>query len=107
MAPSKTPAIRLLHIVDEAEAIGRALSGVSSVSFQDSWVLQRAVEHGLLIISEAARTLPFEVKDAEPDVAWRKIETPGNFLRHAYREVDSELIWRITKENLPALLEAA
>ncbi|MDA9453540.1 hypothetical protein XI07_14975 [Bradyrhizobium sp. CCBAU 11445] len=69
MAPSKTPVIRLLHIVDEAEAIGRALVGVSSASFQDSWVLQRAVEHGLLIISEAAKTLPLELKDDAPDVA--------------------------------------
>ena len=90
MAPSKTPVIRLLHIIEEAEAISRALVGISSMSFEDSWVLQRAVEHGLLIISEA--TLPAELKVSAPDIAWRKIETLGNFLRHEYRDVDPELI---------------
>ncbi|MBJ7402173.1 hypothetical protein TSA1_26580 [Bradyrhizobium nitroreducens] len=107
MAPSKTPVIRLLHIIDEAEAISRALVGISSLSFQDSWVLQRAVEHGLLIISEATKTLPAGLKEAAPDIAWRKIETLGNFLRHEYRDVDPDLIWNITQENLPGLLEAA
>ena len=29
-----------------------------------------------------------------------KIETLGNFLRHEYRDVDPELIWSITRDNL-------
>ncbi|MGY3134583.1 uncharacterized protein with HEPN domain [Bradyrhizobium sp. USDA 4501] len=107
MPPSKTPLIRLLHIIEEAEAISRALDGVSRMDFEDSWVLQRAVEHGLLIISEAAKTLPPEVKEIAADIAWGKIETLGNFLRHEYRDVDSELIWSITQDNLPSLVAAA
>jgi uncharacterized protein with HEPN domain len=47
------------------------------------------------------------VKEAAPDIAWCKIETLGNFLRHEYRDVDPDLIWSITQENLPALLETA
>jgi uncharacterized protein with HEPN domain len=31
----------------------------------------------------------------------------GNFLRHEYRDVDPELIWNITQENLSTLVEAA
>jgi len=107
MTPSKTPVIRLLHIIEEAEAIESALGGLSYEAFRDSWLLRRAVEHGLLIISEATKTLPAEVKEAAPDIAWRKIETLGNFLRHEYRDVDPDLIWSITQENLPALLETA
>ncbi|EJN16300.1 hypothetical protein PMI42_00135 [Bradyrhizobium sp. YR681] len=106
MAPSKTPAIRLLHIIGEAEAINRALDGVLRMDFEDSWVLQRAVEHGLLIISEAAKSLPSDLKDNAPNVAWRKIETLGNFLRHEYRDVDPELIWSITQDYLPNFLAA-
>ncbi|MCK1439852.1 HepT-like ribonuclease domain-containing protein [Bradyrhizobium sp. 15] len=60
-----------------------------------------------LIISEAAKTLPAELKEAAPDIAWRKIETLGNFLRHEYRDVDPDLIWNITQENLPGLVQAA
>ena len=107
MAPSNSPLVRLLHIIDEARAISEATSAITLASFKDSWLLRRAVEHGLLIISEAAKSLPVEVKDAAPGIAWRKIETLGNFLRHEYRDIDSELIWTITRENLPDLLKAA
>jgi uncharacterized protein with HEPN domain len=107
MAPTKSPVVRLLHIIAEAEAIKSALEGLSYEGFRGSWLLRRAVEHGLLIISEAARTLPAEVKEAAADIALRKIETLGNFLRHEYRDVDPELIWSITQDNLPTLLDAA
>jgi len=93
MAPTKSPVVRLLHIIAEAEAIKSALEGLSYEGFRESWLLRRAVEHGLLIISEAARTLPAEVKEAAADIALRKIETLGNFLRREYRDVDPELIW--------------
>ncbi len=107
MAPTKTPVVRLLHIIDEAEAINVALQGLTLERFQQSWLLRRAVEHGLLIISEAAKTLPADLKEAAPDIAWRKIETLGNFLRHEYRDVEPELIWSITQDNLPGLVAAA
>jgi uncharacterized protein with HEPN domain len=77
------------------------------MDFEDPWILQRAVEHGRVIISEAAKTLPLDLKDNASDIAWRKIETMGNFLRHEYREVDPELIWSIVQDNLPGLLDAA
>jgi uncharacterized protein with HEPN domain len=105
MAPSKAPVVRLLHIIEEAEAIEDAVRGLSFDGFRESWILRRAVEHGLLIISEAAKSLPLDVKDAAPDIAWRKIETLGNFLRHEYRDVDPELIWSIAQENLPGLVK--
>ncbi|WP_050387311.1 HepT-like ribonuclease domain-containing protein [Bradyrhizobium pachyrhizi] len=107
MASTKTPAVRLQHIIAEIEAIEGALEGCPYEDFRDSWLLRRAVEHGLLIISEAAKTLPAEVKEAAAGIAWRKIETLGNFLRHEYRDVDPELIWSITQDNLPTLLGAA
>jgi uncharacterized protein with HEPN domain len=107
MAPSKAPVVRLLHIVEEAKAIEDLVQGLSFDGFQGSWVFRRAVEHGLLIISEAAKTLPADIKDAAPGVAWRKVETLGNFLRHEYRDVDPELIWTIARENLPDLRKAA
>lgn len=50
MAASKNPAVRLRHIIGEAEAIGEAMTGLSFETFRDTWALKRAVQHGLLII---------------------------------------------------------
>jgi uncharacterized protein with HEPN domain len=107
MASGKSPLARLLHIADEARAIGEATSGLKFESFKESWLLRRAVEHGLLIVSEAAKSLPAETKEAAAGITWRKIATLGNFLRHEYCDVDSELICAIMRDNLPDLLKAS
>jgi uncharacterized protein with HEPN domain len=42
----------------------------------------------LLIIAEAAKHIPSELRDAHPDVPWSKIHGLGNLLRHEYRRID-------------------
>jgi uncharacterized protein with HEPN domain len=103
MAPSQAPALRLRHMCDEAQAIHEATLDLSFESFRDTWLVRRAVEHGLLIISEAAKSLPYELKQTQPAIPWRQIEALGNFLRHEYREVDPAVLWRIIHHDLPAL----
>jgi uncharacterized protein with HEPN domain len=107
MAATKNPALRLRHILDEAEAIRAATRGINFDQFRNTWTIKRAVEHGLLIISEAARSLPAEMKAAHPVVPWSRIEALGNVLRHDYKDVDAKALWRIVEEQLPALVAAA
>ncbi len=107
MASSKSPIHRVRHILEEAAAISAATQEVSFETFRDSWVLRRAVEHGLLIISEAAKALPAELKAAYPEISWGKVEALGNFLRHEYRDVDPDIIWRIVQSNVPELADVA
>jgi uncharacterized protein with HEPN domain len=107
MAATKNPKVRLLHIVDEAEAIRQAIAELTFEDFQNSWTVRRAVEHALLIITEASKALPSELKSAESGVPWARVEAFGNVLRHEYKEVESEVVWRIVHEQLPMLLAAA
>lgn len=100
---SKNPRLRLRHILDEAAEIRAALQGLSFETFRDTWLIRRAVEHGLLIITEAAKSLPAEMKAAHPAIAWGKLESFGNFLRHEYRRVDPDTLWRIATVDLPSL----
>jgi uncharacterized protein with HEPN domain len=69
--------------------------------------MKRAVEHALLIVAEAAKHLPPEMKDSQPDVPWQKIHGLGNLLRHEYRRIDPEVLWSIVTEHLDALDRAA
>jgi uncharacterized protein with HEPN domain len=106
MAATKNPKVRLLHIVDEAEAIREATAELTFEVFRDSWTLRRAVEHGLLIIAEACKALPSELKSPESAIPWARVEAFGNVLRHEYKDVEPELVWRIVHEQLPALVVA-
>ena len=100
MAFTKDPAARLRHILDEAEAIQEATRSLTFDAFCDSWMVRRAVEHGLLIITEASKSLPPALKAAYPAVPWRRVESFGNVLRHEYRDVDPVVLWRIVQEQL-------
>ena len=93
--------------------IGDTIAGIESVvgradfeAFAESWGMQRAVERGLEIISEASRHVPEDLKNYTPEIPWRQIAAIGNLLRHEYQRADLRATWNIVKEHLPALADA-
>jgi uncharacterized protein with HEPN domain len=68
--------------------------------------MQRAVERGLEIISEASRHLPADLKSRAPGIPWRQIAAIGNLLRHEYQRADVMATWNIIEQHLPPLAEA-
>jgi uncharacterized protein with HEPN domain len=106
MAASKNPTVRLRHILDEAEAIRAATADIDFETFRDTWMIRRAVEHGLLIIAEACKSLPTELKTRHPAIPWARVEALGNVLRHEYQDIDPKVLWRIVHEQLPVLADS-
>ena len=84
---------RLRDIVDAIDKIDQLLEGRTLADVQSDPFLRAAFERFLEILSEASRHIPAEMKDAAPQMAWRRIADIGNHLRHAYHKVDAELLW--------------
>jgi uncharacterized protein with HEPN domain len=105
MAASKDPHARLHHILDEATAIA-ATRDLTFEAFNASWLDRRAVERGLMIISEASKALPSQLKATQPRIPWARIESLGNILRHEYKDVDPEVLWGIIQHDLASLMAA-
>ena len=99
--------VRLIDIRAEIAGIWELTANAELVTFASSWGMKRAVEHGLLIIAEAAKHLPPSLKEMRPEVPWEKIHGLGNLLRHEYRRIDPEILWSIVTEHLGALDAAA
>ena len=95
--------VRLQDIAEAIAGIDHTLSGADLDDFTASWQMQRAVERGLEIISEASRALSAELKAEHPDVPWAQIAGIGNILRHEYHRVEPALIWNITISHLRTL----
>jgi uncharacterized protein with HEPN domain len=103
MAASKTPLIRLRHIQDEIDNLLHALADTDYASFANSYWMIRTTERAILIIAEAAKALPSELKERHPDVGWHALSGMANILRHEYQRVETEVLWRVVTESLPRL----
>lgn len=67
---------------------------------------QDAVVRCLEILSEASRRVPADLRAAHESIPWSRIAGIGNILRHEYRSVSPDVVWRVTRENLPDLKAA-
>jgi uncharacterized protein with HEPN domain len=103
---SKSPQMRLLHIQQEADWMLALYEETTYAAFSRSIRDIRAVEHGFLIISEAARTLPTAMTEAHPEVDWSAIRGFGNVLRHDYQQITPERLWATMRDYLPGLQRA-
>jgi uncharacterized protein with HEPN domain len=103
MAASKNPLLRLEHMRDEIRLLSASLTAVDRERYVGNYLLRRASERALLIISEAAKALPREMLERYPEADWSAIATLGNVLRHEYHMVDDDTIWEIVSVDLPNL----
>ena len=104
--PSSDPEARLLHILENVDAITRATQTMSPAEITGNYLVQRALERAIEIISEAAKALPSEFRAQEPDVPWHDIIGIGNLLRHEYYRIRGERMLDILTNHLPRLRPA-
>lgn len=105
--PSERPKTRFLDIVENATVILGYTKGMDRQAFARNRLVRDAVERCLERISEAASKLGGTAETMLPGHPWRQIRDLGNILRHAYDNVDEEIVWSIVRERLPALITDA
>ena len=97
------------YIADILQAIAYIeadIEGFSLEKLRADRKTRQITERNLEIISEASRHLPAAYKEREPDISWLDVANLGNILRHAYRKVKTEVLWKICKEDLAPLRKA-
>ena len=95
-----------IRLSDMLAAINGALDIVEGRTFEDyqqNFIVQRAIERCVEIVSEASRHLPDESKNQYPSAHWQEIKAVGNILRHEYHRIDDLVMCRIAKNYFPEL----
>ncbi len=70
-------------------------------SFKLNYLVVDAIIRNLEIIGEASKNIPQSIKEKYPAIPWRKMYGLRNLIAHKYFGIDYEMIWEITKNNLP------
>lgn len=106
MSSAKLPEVRLRHMLEHIDGILAATRGQSLEGLDENYVLARAIERAVQIISEAAKELPPDLRGREPDVPWAAIIGVGNLLRHEYYRIRGSYMVEIVTVHLPRLRPA-
>jgi len=93
----------LKDILEAIDRIERFMGEKTFDSFVQDDMLTSAVVRQLEVIGEAAKNLPAAVRKRYPDVPWSSMARMRDRLSHGYWTVDYEIVWKVVKEELPAL----
>lgn len=100
-----TRATRVLleDILDSLDRIQDYTSGVSEGEFRARPLLQDAVLYRIMIVGEAVKGLPADVRGERPEIDWTAIAGMRDVLIHEYFRVDLALAWQVMQRDLPEL----
>jgi uncharacterized protein with HEPN domain len=93
----------LRDMLDSITAIESFLVGVDRNLFASDRKTFSATIRELEIIGEAASRVAEEIRNRNPQIAWRMLKDFRNVLAHHYFGVNVEIVWDVVQRKLPEL----
>ncbi|MEL7353967.1 MAG: DUF86 domain-containing protein [Cyanobacteria bacterium P01_A01_bin.116] len=91
------------YLWDMVQAITRVQEFTKDLSYDDyleSHLVQSAVERKLEILGEASGRISTDLRQANPNIDWKRMVGLRNILIHRYNDVETETIWFIVTSVL-------
>ncbi|WP_035987988.1 DUF86 domain-containing protein [Leptolyngbya sp. KIOST-1] len=96
---------RVQDMLTAIETVQQRTQGLDFQTFKDNPVLVESVIYQLIIIGEAAASIPPEIKQQAPELPWRKMTDMRNVMAHAYFRVEQSIVWETACYNLTPLIQ--
>jgi uncharacterized protein with HEPN domain len=96
----------LADIRAACEKVAQFTAGMDRDAFFGDDRTYHAVVHCLLIVGEAAKRIPDDVRRRMPDIEWKKIAGMRDWMAHAYFSINSNILWGVIESKIPELIGA-
>jgi len=93
----------LTDIVSAADAMARFIAGMTEGVFVASDIVRSAVMYKLIVIGEAAASLPDSFRVRHPQVPWVDVAAFRNKAVHHCFGTDWRTVWEVAVRDVPSL----
>ncbi len=93
----------LQDILKAANSIHQYIEGYELESFKVDQMRVDAVMHNLMIVGEAIKNIPADIRQKMPEIQWQRISRFRDLVVHHYFGIDLENVWQIIQTHLPEL----
>jgi uncharacterized protein with HEPN domain len=96
----------LLYLADLLEAIGKIrkyTSGMDETAFLSNEIILDACYHNFLVIGEAVKQLPDNLRSQHRNIPWKSIAGLRDMVAHEYFRVDNRILWSVVQNDLTPL----
>jgi uncharacterized protein with HEPN domain len=71
--------------------------------FLDNDLISDAVIKNILVIGEAIKNIPVEIRQKNPQVEWRKMAGMRDMMIHGYFSINYQIVWDVVQNKIPPL----
>jgi uncharacterized protein with HEPN domain len=96
----------LQDMLDSARAVQKYMTGVSADAFWEDEEKRDAVTMRLGVIGEAARFITTATAAKLTAIPFHLVRGMRNRIAHDYKGINYREVWRVTQDDIPALIDA-
>jgi uncharacterized protein with HEPN domain len=95
----------LVDILQAARDVAKLAGQTTQESFVRDKGIRYSILYPIMVVGEAVKRLSPEVREAHPEVPWKRIAGLRDIIIHQYDFLKLEEIWRVIENAFPKLIE--